>query len=379
MSSTPEARPRRAPRSAALALLFAAAFAATTYALRGALPGGGGHRRETRHDEERERERGEPEGNRTEIKLEHFRRHGDQYTALFLGSSRTFRGFVPEVFDRGMRERGIESRSFNFGVPGARAVEVLHLLGRIAACEPRGVELVLVDPEGLSVLIDERNFKARSVIDWHDPPTTALIAAYVLEADRGRGDERELWARHWIACAYNVTNVGRGLAWVDGWLGIAPDPELVAQTLGPRLDGYVAQGEESGELAPRARRFQQKKLQDYLRQVDEFRAAELSSDPPAPAALELFRRIEARVRALGAAPVFVAQPGLYLQEDLIHAAERGDVATLLRFDGPDRYPELYAVENRFDANHLNDAGARVFTELLARAVADAIERGEIAR
>ena len=356
--------PRSAPsqRLATLGLVasFAAAFAASSWALRDRLPGGTGLER-------------------TETKFEHFAAHKDDFDLLFFGSSRTFRGFDPALFDGELARSGIATRSFNFGLPGSRAVEVQHLLGRVAALEPRNVRYCLVDPEGLSALPDHRNFRARAVIDWHDLEMTGLVTRYVLESERDEIRKAELVWAHWTSCALNLTNVGRGLGWVDRWLGRRPPADFVAETVGERGDGYSPLGEEGAELGRRGRRFKSKRVDDYLARLDEFRQLKVSRWPPSEAAIALYRRIERHASELGATTIFVTQPALYLQEDLIKAHARGDVAHLLRYDDPALVPEVYAPENRYDDTHLNEQGARLFTERLARDVAELLERTGLAR
>jgi hypothetical protein len=346
--------------SAALVLVFAAAFAATCWLLRERLPGGTGLER-------------------TETKFEHFAAHRDDFELLFFGSSRTFRGFDPELFDRELAQRGRTTRSFNFGLPGSRAVEVQHLLGRVVALEPRNVRVVLVDPEGLSALPDHRNFRARAVIDWHDLEMTSLVSSFVLESERDPWRKTELLWAHWTSCALNLTNVGRGLGWIDRALGRRPPADFVAETVGRRGDGYSPLGEEGAELGRRGKRFKSKRVEDYLERLAEFSAQGVSDQPPSAAAIALYRRIERRSRELGALTIFVTQPALYLQDDLIQAHERGEVAHLLRYDSPELYPELYAPENRYDDTHLNEDGAQIFTALLARDVAELLDRAGLAR
>jgi hypothetical protein len=338
---------RRLARGGALVALAVASFAIACALLRPVLPGGGGLER-------------------TETKLAHYAEHADEFDTLFLGSSRTFRGFDPETFDRVTAENGVPTRSFNFGIPGNRAVEIQHLLGRIVALEPRGVRFVLVDPEGLTVMADTRNFRARDVIDWHDFDTTAIVSGHVLRSEGGTRDKIDLLGFHWSSYALNVTNVGRGLGWTDPWLGRVPTKEFVLETVGARGDGYAPLGEEGAELGRRGRRFRSKRVDDYLARLEDFRALAPLEGEPSPAALALYERIESRASELGAATVFVTQPALYLQHDLIRAHESGAVRWLLRYDDPDLHPELYAPENRYDDTHLNDAGARLFTEELAR-------------
>ena len=295
---------------------------------------------------------------RAEIKLAHLRRAGAAYDTLFVGSSRTFRGFSPEVFDAATAAAGAPTRSFNLGVPGSRATEISRLLERVAEIRPGGWRTVFVDPEGFEVLLDEENYLSRPVIDWHDLETTWLVCDYIRETQSGSAGLFGKLRMHAVSCAYRLARVGRALPWVDGWLGIEADPERVEETLGPLRDGYVPQGRE-------LKRGFKKELEEYAGRVAELGQA--TPGRPAPQALRVFQEIARQIEALGARPIFVAQSGLYLNGDLVAAAESGALATLLRFDQPERFPDLYEIEARFDSNHLNALGAERFTRHLAAA------------
>lgn len=315
---------------------------------------------------------------RLEIKFAEFAARKDEFDTLFLGSSRTFRGFDPQQFDELTAAAGRPTRSFNFGVPGMRAMEIDRLLERVQDLAPARLRWVFVDPEGLQVLLEEHNTLAREVIDWHDLTRTRLICTYALTS---LGDtptpERavRLLRPHVIAAAYHLAGIGRGLTLIDRLLGLAPDTVWVDETLGPRRDGFVPYGSESAVGAERGaagtvrrdrrhRRFL-RQLETYEALLEDYRA---SAPPPGaahPQALEAFGSIATRVEALGASVVFVTQPGLYYQEDLISAAAAGQVTTLFRLDQPDGLPELYDPAHRWDPNHLNHLGAALFTELLA--------------
>ena len=54
--------------------------------------------------------------------------------------------------------------------------------------------------------------------------------------------------------------------------------------------------------------------------------------------------------------------------NLVWAAENDVVSTLLRFDDPERYPELYDPALRFDRHHLSKEGARLYTAEVARRI-----------
>jgi hypothetical protein len=345
-------------RAWALVALFLATAGVVTLSLRRSLPGGGAEEL-------------------VDAKLERFEEIRDECTVLFLGSSRVHRGFVPEVFDRAMAERGLATRSFNFGAPGSRAFEVRHVLERVVELEPRSVAFVFVDPEGIAVLRDERNHLARQVIDWHDPEATLLLSRFIADMEMPPRAKLDALLPHWQSCAYNLANIGRSQRWIDASLGTLRTPERLKNMLGAGLDGYAPLGVEGEELSRRGERFQKKRRDAYLAELEAFKSLEIREGPPSEFALKLYGDIVERVEALGATPIFVTQPALYLQDDLIRAAERGEVRQLVRFDSPVRFPELYDPDHRYDATHLNDEGARIFTEMLAREFAARIERGEL--
>jgi len=329
-------------------VLFTSAFGLTARALRPVLPAG-----DTRTA-------------RAEIKLEGLAGEIDQIDTLFLGSSRAFRGFVPELFDRLAAEGGHPTRSFNLGVPGSRAMELLRLLERVEELDPPHLRWVFLDPEGFEVLLEERNYLSRAVVDWHDLETTLLVSRYIRRT-KGESAAADRKVRmHAMSCAYNLTNVGRALRWTDALLGQVPSAADLRESLGPARDGYVPQvaGGKGREERTHARGFRTH-LDEYEGRVEDLATRRAPPGDPAPEALELYRRLRERVEAMGATAIFVAQPGLYVQHDLVAAAESGELGHLLAYDDPRAVPELYELEARWDANHLNPEGARRFTRLLA--------------
>jgi hypothetical protein len=339
-----ELRPPARPGAVAAAWLgFAAAFGLVAGLVRELAPYGSGLER-------------------MDVKLDAFARRKDDFDLVFLGSSRTVRGFVPSQFDAELAAQGFETRSFNLGVAGARVTEMLFVLERLVELAPRNLRYVLIDPEDFGQIHDTRNALAQSGIVWHDPSTTWLAARHVLASERG--DKLEVLRDHTRACALNVLNVGRAARWVNAALGRGPDEALVAEVLGERGDGHTALFDDQETLRGRRRRFERGRA-EYERMVQGYRESARPEGGPAEEFLELLGRVEALVRALGAEPVFVIQPALARQWDLIKAAESGAVGALLRYDDPERDAALFAHEQRFDSLHLNDAGAALFTGRLA--------------
>ncbi|MFT7670535.1 MAG: hypothetical protein ACI8X5_003244 [Planctomycetota bacterium] len=68
----------------------------------------------------RQVERGVDHTDYFEVKLEYLSTHADDYDAIFVGSSRVHRGFVPDVFEQVMVDSGRPMRILNMGFFGLR-------------------------------------------------------------------------------------------------------------------------------------------------------------------------------------------------------------------------------------------------------------------
>ena len=328
--------------------IFLGAFAAAAAALGSGLPAGG-------------------DLSRGALKLERYREQASRLDVVFLGSSRTFRGFDPALFDAECARLGYPVASFNFGVHGAFGLDIVHFLEELVAHHARtgeGPEWVLIDPEGVLDARDTQNLLSPSVSAWHDLATTRFAVAYVRSLGLPAERERVLVRAHWTSWAWHVLNLARAAPLARHWLGVhLEDPE---RFLGPARDGYLPL--DLG--GPRARESNAELRADPAPLVALARSLQRQQrrpprGQPEPFARQVFERILARCDELDAVPVFVLQPGTHYEVDLVKAHARGLVPHLLRFDRVAEYPEFFDLEHRWDYSHLSRAGAERFTRLLA--------------
>ena len=342
----PTERQPSSAKSLLLFGLFVLSFAAATFGLRRVLP--------------------EAASLSCDTKLAEFERTKDSYDAIFVGSSRTYRGFVPELFDELMGAQGHPLVSFNFGVLGNRATESLELLKKVARLEPARLKWIFVDPEPLSMLLDEQNADTRRVIDWHDPRTTLDVVELLRATDLDPEVERaQLW-KHWNAFVYNALNVGAGSPLLDELFDRVPDREDRDELLGPRRDGYRPQFESVVERVEKGNAAAQAVAHNWPRRAAALEGLEIPKAELAPHKRIFFERIQAVGEALGATVVFVIQPTNLPRTELLRARDHGHVDQVFHFGDPVAYPGLYKLERRFDMGHANHAGAELFTTLLAR-------------
>ena len=76
------------------------------------------------------------------------------------------------------------------------------------------------------------------------------------------------------------------------------------------------------------------------------------------------------VRAAGVEPILVVAPTVDPRENF---RDLPAGVAVWRYHDPSEYPSLYDPVNRYDTAHLNDAGARIFTDLLAERLAELLQ------
>jgi hypothetical protein len=338
-------------RAGASLLLFLAGFLATAAALRTLLPA-------------------PAPGSEIAEKLAHLAHYGERYDTLFVGSSRTRFQIDPDGFDRALARLGWQSRSFNLGVNGMRALEVEHLLREVLRLPLPRLRFVFVDPGPLRVDLEEENAVSARAVAWHGPLATLRALRLALASEAPLAERAHGARRHLTAGAWNLANLGRGAAWLDRLRGGSRAAQGPAAA--ESWNGYEPLDRR---LDPRHPRFAEarEKRRDFEAHregwLEEVRA--LAQERPRPTLRAEERGHVARlVRALrerGVQPIlFVAPTRAPTQEFLLAAAREGIAPAVLYYSDPAAFPELYAVENRFDLDHLNERGARQLTALLAR-------------
>ncbi|NOT31743.1 MAG: hypothetical protein HOP15_14960 [Planctomycetes bacterium] len=335
-------------------------------------------------------------------KLETWQAHAREYDTVFLGSSHVLRAFVPAEFDRVSGEFGRPTRSFNFGLQAVHLLEQRHLLGAILDAHPR-LARVFFEYQWLTPQIDPENaFNARTLY-WHDPATTLLAAERALHWGRELGDGLTYAAdparQHSIfdvamrlvpggACmaeehlAHGLTErlmIGRGKDVLKGLLGRAHGESERSLA----NNGYVSLEEDAALLAARgearnaysARRERFLANQEaYARDVDTLDAAQQSFGDGEWVNAELVRvddfelvaQIAREVRARGVEFVLVILPSQSANRPFEERLSEELGALVLRYNLPERYPQLYDPAKRFDSGHLSHEGALYFSSILAR-------------
>ncbi|MGB7249335.1 MAG: hypothetical protein WBC73_10375 [Phormidesmis sp.] len=297
-------------------------------------------------------------------KYDYYQAHKDDYTVLFFGSSRIYSQVIPEVFDATAQAAGGEVNSYNFGIPAMRAIDSMVLLEQVLADPPENLKWVFFESvldKGYEPFPNARTPRA---MYWHTWKNTGLAARYILSSDESWLNKAVLLSSHLLPFVYHQINVGRLFYQVLPSDLSAQDQAIAADFTA--TEGYFALTDEAD---PFRQEFLQNPqgYQQELTTLATMQARSVSDEPYLSANKQmLLKRIVKAVQVAGAEPIFVEPPSLHMEDDFRAAQQLSTIDILLSYKDPHQYPQLYRSDQRHDAEHLNDAGARTFTQLLAK-------------
>lgn len=302
-----------------------------------------------------------------EEKFAWFDAHADEYDTLFVGTSRVYRGIMPEIFDRRMAGAGMSAKSFNFGIDGMFAPEDSFVLEHILARKPKNLRRVFIELGMFQTNLDERDpYSIRSAY-WHDWTRTRLVIRNLLISKNGEirwsrllfgdADERERLQRaavHLGVCITHSLAVGHGIRWLAAPANPLAEPSHRAM-IGPAGDGFVAM--DPAKMMSDAER---EKYDAYLKKLRSKAPRITRVNPQSQRNLEL---IAGAIRRAGARPYFVVSP--VPNRESRHPREDLD-APVLDFSNVHTSGEILLSKFRIDGAHLSEEGAALYTEEFSR-------------
>lgn len=304
-------------------------------------------------------------------KYEYYQAHKDDYNALFFGSSRIYSHVIPDVFDETAQAEGVDINSYNFGIPAMRAIDSTVLLKEVLKNPPKDLKWVFFESildKGYEPIPNARTYRS---IYWHNWENTRFAAQYILRSDESLPKKAVLLTSHLIPFLYHQMNVGRVFNQVLPSELSAGEQEVAAEVR--ETEGYYALRDEDDPqrqafLADQAGYAEQVAILKAMQAQPQAEDAYLSANKKA-----LLAEVTQAISAAGAEPIFVEPPSLHMVNDFQSAQQLGAIDTLLSYKDPNQFPALYSFELRQDADHLNDAGSREFTRLLAKDFSKAAE------
>jgi len=318
-------------------------------------------------------------------KLVAFEPRKDEIDTIFLGASTVYRHVDPAVFDAVLENAGEPSRSYNLGAAAMGGLEIRFALGEVLAMRPAGLRRVFIELQVMDLDVQPVNLLTGRVTWWHDLPTTWRAMGMLLARGRGGllntvGQMRD----HLQAWFFNVANIGRARFVIEDQLleteavrAEALRFEVASQRddLGPAADGFLsldavlaaATGDRRQQLV--ARRGALNRRQDEFRQKARAKVGWAGTKRVLSAAeAGLVASLARDAGAAGVELVFFMSPYVDKTDSIGQAAAKaGLVSGFLDMSRPEAHLELFQLQHRFDWNHLNERGARLFSRALAEA------------
>lgn len=312
-----------------------------------------------------------------QVKWDYFRSHKDEYDAVFLGTSRVFRGVDTPRIHEELAALGVPLTVFNFGIAGMRAFEEHYVLRHLLELEPERLRWVFLEggPWRPDFPFEELTYSSRSVF-WHDASETWTALDATWRMDEPWTERLALAATHVDLWLWRLASYGQGRILVDKLFRSEKRREQYQESLDVigRQHGYQAADQHTGHEFMAGREELLANTEPY---VDRIAAIDAESAAEPPVETVCMRGVRAERRQAerhGVRLVYVLQPGYEGDPERLLMHRLGEIETLLDFNSPSRWPDLFQLENRYDEKHLNKRGAEAFAPHLATAIAELARR-----
>jgi hypothetical protein len=314
-----------------------------------------------------------------QVKWDYFRQHKDEYDAVFLGTSRVFRGVDTPRLHEELAKLGVPLTIFNFGIAGMRAFEEQYVLRHLLELEPQRLRWVFLEggPWRPDFPFEELTYSSRSVF-WHDTSETwtALDAAWRMDVPWG--EKLALLATHVDLWLWRLASYGQGRILVDKVFRSEKRREQYRESLEviASQHGFQSADQHTRHEFMAGREELLANTEPYEQRIAAIDAESAAEPPLETVCLRGVRGERRLAQRHGVRLVYVVQPGYEgaPEHRLLHRL--GEIETLVDFNSPSRWPQLFDLQNRYDEKHLNRRGAELFAPLLAAAIAEVVRRAE---
>jgi hypothetical protein len=307
-------------------------------------------------------------------KAAYLSKHGDDYDAIFLGSSRIQNHVMIGQFDQYMAAAGMPMKSFNFGISGMHSPEDEYVLDVILARPHARLGWIFVEADFLQTEVQTDQSGTLRGLYWHDWPRFLLLCQ-CLSIAREKGFRRSMkdafsrWSDfldHAHLFGQKCTNTGRGGQVLGKWLFQTPTAPMDWDSLGKGRDGWEPAIAKEKNVADR----HSGRLRGILKERIVTPPSRDATDDGSQMALASL--LEKIVRS-GARPVILIPPRA--RESYFYPAPQlARRFPVIDLCNPAKFPDLYREDLRVDLSHLNEAGAEIFTRLTAEQFIETIHR-----
>ncbi len=301
----------------------------------------------------------------------HFQANAGAYDVVFVGSSNIARMLDPAVFDAELARLGHPVRSYNLAADNMQPTEADFVLREIVAQRASRVRWAVIEllefaPRGMTAT---NPFTDRAIY-WHDGRSLLGALRRVAASPEPIVAKLQLGWLHLRHAAWRASNFGRAEASIEARRrGADPLDDAVAAA-----GGFEALDDRPDPSAERVRRRFLASVPRYLADLAE---VDVRNRVPALAPADEAARVRAQaawLRASGIEPLYVIPPLPGASPALYAIAREPGAPAVIALNSPARFPDLYEPEHRYDATHVNRAGAARASVRLAEQLAPLLDR-----
>ncbi len=320
-------------------------------------------------------------------KLLLFSQTKDDYDLVFFGASDTHWGLSPQVFDERIATHGVRLKSFNLGVPGANGYETNQVIRTVMALRPDRLRYAVIAWRPWRLERDPN--RSRREVWWHTFPNTIVLFRGLWLDPLPLREKIQQARDHGQLCLQNFLHLGLGPSLMDAFQNrVGPGTgkwDYLSTTggfEGLSLDDpgrFWPEGPLEREMFLDNLDLFQEWTREQARLIRELEAHDRDAVPDYLSALyprtvySTTLQVE-QLRAQGIEPIYLIPPSHAHDKIQRRLAVEGYLPTLLDFNNPERYPDLFNVAQRFDDEHFTDEGARIYSRIVADHVADVLIR-----
>ncbi|MBP8192182.1 MAG: hypothetical protein KAX69_01160 [Chitinophagales bacterium] len=310
------------------------------------------------------------------VKYEYYKKHAEQYNAVYLGGSLEYRHIDPTIIDSVAQKNGIDLRSFNLGVDGHGIVQEMSDLDGLLSIRNPNLKYIFLSISSEAYFF-QSNLHTPKWISWHSANSTYRAWSIIPTLDNPvifRSKYMYFFGMSWME---NLFNIGT----VPDMLKYRFDKTyLDSNYIGKDRNGFYPYDYEENHL------FMEYKWEDtlllqsrkrfesgdpysdtlnkeVLTSFTNFKGTEKPNAPMVKICLDAYNKCKKR----GIQVFFILPPKARTNYSLLlpvfnampegSKIELGDIR---------KYPKFYSIEYGYNFHHLNYKGAKLFSHEMAK-------------
>lgn len=293
---------------------------------------------------------------------------------IFFGSSATKHTIDPQLFDSLMHINDIPVNSYNFGMSQMKVLDLQYHMEKLFAHDLPNLRYVVFELSYPNPHIALNTLTNSRFIETHDWKRFKSYYNLFWQQFGGRSRITSIAKRFYIFIR-NVTLAGRAEQLIESLT--AYQTEALPQTplfRGEQPDGFRPLDIETDEEILKGRiSVNPREKEKLVTNIEKLATPERLKNhrKEDQLLLEIYATIAGQCRQRGIQPIFLIPPKPFDYLSLVKEYEKSEIdAPLIVMNDPNRFPEIFNIQHWYDGAHLNWAGARLATKVLALLMLD---------